>query len=151
MSKAALRLKTEFSNLINEPVCNSTVILENEDNLYSWIVIMQGPEGTPYEGGIFKLHFKFPDNYPFKAPDVKFLTTTYHPNILLETGAICQDVFASGWGPTQKVVDVLEKIFSMLKDPATSSPLESEICNEYLNNRNQFNNKAREYTMKYAI
>jgi ubiquitin-conjugating enzyme E2 D/E len=150
-NKAAMRLKNEFNSLSNDTICNSTVILENEDNLFSWIVIMQGPEGTPYDGGIFKLQVKFPDNYPFKAPDVKFLTCTYHPNIKLDTGEICQDVFASSWAPTQKVQDILEKIVSMLREPSTSSPLENDICNEYTNNRNQFNSTAREYTLKYAI
>ena len=150
-SKAALRLKNEFNFLSNNSYCNSTVIHENEDNLFSWIVIMQGPESTAYNGGIFKLQFKFPDNYPFKPPDVKFLTTIYHPNIKLDTGEICQDVFASSWAPTQKVQDILEKIVSMLREPSTSTPLENEICNEYTNNRNQFNKTARDYTMKYAI
>lgn len=150
-NKALQRLKNEFNNLCNDPICNSTVLLENEENLFSWIVIMQGADGTPYQGGIFKLQFKFPDNYPFKSPEVKFLTCVYHPNIKLDTGEICQDVFASHWAPTQKVQDILEKIVSMLKDPATSTPLESEICNEYINNRTQFNKNAREYTLKYAI
>jgi ubiquitin-conjugating enzyme E2 D/E len=149
-NKAAMRLKNEFNNLTNETICQSTVLLENEDNLFNWIIVMQGPEATPYEGGIFKLQFKFPDNYPFKAPDVKFITTMYHPNIKMETGEICQDVFASGWAPTQKVQDILEKLVSMLKEPATSSPLENDICNEYINNRAQFNKAAREHTLKYA-
>jgi ubiquitin-protein ligase len=149
-SKAAMRLKNEFASLSNDPICNSTVVLENEDSLFSWIMIMQGPEGTPYEGGIFKMLFKFPDNYPFKAPDVKFLTTIYHPNIKLDSGEICQDVFASSWAPTQKAQDILEKIVTMLREPSTSTPLENDICNEYINNRNQFNKTARDYSLKYA-
>jgi ubiquitin-conjugating enzyme E2 D/E len=151
MSKAAMRLKNEFNALSNDTICNSTVLLENEDNLFSWIIVMQGAEGTPYDGGIFKLQVKFPDNYPFKAPDVKFLTCIYHPNIKLDTGEICQDVFASSWAPTQKVQDILEKIVSMLREPSTSSPLEHEICMQYTNDRTQFNSVAREYTLKYAI
>jgi ubiquitin-conjugating enzyme E2 D/E len=150
-NKATLRLKNELNNLINDPVCNSTILLENDENLFNWIAIMQGPEGTPYEGGIFKLQFKFPDNYPFKAPEVKFLTTTYHPNIKLDSGEICQDVFASSWAPTQKVQDILEKILTMLREPSTSTPLENDICNEYLNSRDSFNKNARDYVLKFAI
>jgi ubiquitin-conjugating enzyme E2 D/E len=150
-SKAAMRLKNEFNSLSNEPICNSTVILENDESLFSWVVIMQGPEDTPYEGGIFKLQFKFPDNYPFKAPEVKFLTCTYHPNIKLDSGEICQDIFASSWAPTQRVQDILEKIVTMLREPATSTPLENDICNEYTSNRDQYNKNARDYTLKYAI
>ena len=149
-NKATMRLKNEFNSLMNDPICNSTVLLENEDNLFSWVVIMQGSENTPYDGGIFKLQFKFPNNYPFKAPDVKFLTTIYHPNIKLDTGEICQDVFASTWAPTQKVQDILEKLVSMLKEPSTATPLEADICNEFINDRTKFEKNAREHTLKYA-
>lgn len=151
MSKANNRLKNEFNLLSSNPICNSTVVLEDEQSFFKWIIIMMGPESTPYEGGIFKLQITFPDNYPFKAPDVKFLTTIYHPNIKLDTGDICQDVFASSWAPTQKVQDILEKIVSMLREPSTTTPLESEICNEFLNNRPSYDSKAREYTLKYAV
>jgi ubiquitin-protein ligase len=149
-SKATMRLKNEFTALSEDSVCNSTVLLENEESLFNWIVMMQGPDSTPYEGGIFRLTFKFPDNYPFKAPEVKFLTTTYHPNIKFDTGEICQDVFASDWAPTQKVQDILEKIVTMLREPSTSTPLENDICNLYLTNRNEFNKNARANTEKYA-
>ena len=150
MSKAAQRLKNEFNSLINNGSYGATILLENESDLFNWIVILQGPEDTPYSQGVFKLKFKFPENYPFKAPDVKFLTTVYHPNIKTDTGEICQDVFASGWAPTQKVEEILEKLITMLKEPSTSSPLENDICQEYINNREKYNKTAREYTTKYA-
>ena len=149
-SKSLLRLKNELTQLMENPKYNSTVVLEKEDQLNKWLILMQGPSETPYEAGVFRIEFKFPDNYPFKAPEVKFLTSIYHPNIKLETGDICQDVFASGWAPTQKVNDILEKLVSMLKDPSTSNPLETEICNEYLNNPKVFELKAREHTFKHA-
>lgn len=149
-NKSLARLKNELTQLMNNPQYNSTVVLEKEDQLNKWLILMQGPADTPYEAGVFRIEFKFPDNYPFKAPEVKFLTSIYHPNIKLETGDICQDVFASGWAPTQKVVDILEKLVSMLKDPSTSNPLETEICNEYLNNRKVFEQKAREHTINNA-
>lgn len=149
-NKSLARLKNELTQLMNNPQYNSTVVLEKEDQLNKWLILMQGPADSPYEAGVFRIEFKFPDNYPFKAPEVKFLTSIYHPNIKLETGDICQDIFASGWAPTQKVVDILEKLVSMLKDPSTSNPLESEICNEYLNNRKVFEQKAREHTVKHA-
>ena len=151
MTKATpKRLENEFKLISKDSVCGCTVLLENENDLKNWTILMLAPESTPYEGGVFKLKFTFPDNYPFKAPDVKFTTTIYHPNIKTDTGEICQDVFASSWAPTQKVADILEKIVSMLRQPSTSTPLEPEICNEYTNNINLFNQKAKEFTQKYA-
>ncbi len=151
-STASLRrLTSEFKQLSTEVICECTVLLENENNLQNWIVLMQGAKDTPYEGGIFKLSFDFPENYPFKAPDVKFKTPVYHPNIKRDTGEICQDVFSSQWAPTQKVSDILQKLVSMMKEPQTSTPLEPDICTEFTNNRNLFNKNAKEYTAKYAV
>ena len=42
---------------------------------------IHGPEDSPYENGIFELTLRLPENYPFEPPEVKFLTSIYHPNI----------------------------------------------------------------------
>ena len=145
MNKSSKRLENEFKALSKNPVCNCIVELQDPNNIHKWTVHMAGPEGTAYEEGVFTLSFVFPDNYPFKCPDVKFVTPMYHPNIKKDTGEICMDVFASSWSPTQKVKDILEKLVSLIKSPTTDSPLESEICQEYLKNPKQFEKKVKEF------
>jgi ubiquitin-conjugating enzyme E2 N len=44
-------------------------------------VKIAGPEGTPYEGGMFNAELYLPDEYPMVAPKVLFRTKIYHPNI----------------------------------------------------------------------
>lgn len=144
------RLKKELNTLINAPICSSTVVLEKEDDIRTWIVIMKGPPESPYSEGNFKLKFVFPENYPFKPPEVKFITPMYHPNVKKDTGDICLDVFTNTWLPTQNTSEILEKIASVLKVPSTSSPLEPEIANEFTNKYDEFCKKAKEYTKKYA-
>ena len=78
-SKSAKRLTNEFKSLTTTPVCNSKVT--QEDSLYKWKVVLPGPKGSAYEDGSFTLSFVFPENYPFKCPDVKFTTPMYHPNV----------------------------------------------------------------------
>lgn len=152
MSKAIQnRLTKELKNLINNPISGSEVILEKEDDIRNWIVILKGPVGTPYENGSFKLKFTFPDNYPFKPPEVKFITSIYHPNVKLDTGEICLDVFVSTWVPTQNINEIIEKIVSILEAPSTSSPLEPAIADEYTNKYDDFVSKAKDYTKKYAV
>lgn len=48
-----------------------------------------GPEGTPYEGGVFEIDIDIPKQYPFEPPKMKFSTKIWHPNISSQTGAIC--------------------------------------------------------------
>jgi ubiquitin-protein ligase len=47
-----------------------------------------GPEGTPYEGGVFDVDILIPREYPFEPPRMKFITRIWHPNISSQTGAI---------------------------------------------------------------
>jgi ubiquitin-conjugating enzyme E2 N len=59
----------------------------------NWLIMLLcvGPEGSPYEGGVFKLELFLPEDYPMSAPKVRFITKIYHPNID-KLGRICLDV-----------------------------------------------------------
>jgi ubiquitin-protein ligase len=59
-----------------------------------WKIFIKGPAETPFEGGQFEVSFKF-DNFPFKAPLVKFETKIYHPNVDNSNenyGGVCTDM-----------------------------------------------------------
>ena len=53
--------------------------------------LASGPEGSPFEGGVFKLELFLPEDYPMSAPKVRFITKIYHPNID-KLGRICLDI-----------------------------------------------------------
>ncbi|RWW00488.1 hypothetical protein GW17_00036554, partial [Ensete ventricosum] len=61
------------------------------ENIFSWIGTIEGSKGTAYEGLSYKLFLKFPLDYPFKPPLVKFETPCFHPNID-QCGNICLDI-----------------------------------------------------------
>ena len=42
---------------------------------------MQGPAGTPYEGGTFQLAINVPDAYPLVPPGIRYVTKIFHPNV----------------------------------------------------------------------
>lgn len=50
------------------------------DNIMQWNAIIFGPDGTIWDGGVFKLTMEFSEEYPNKAPVVKFKTRLFHPN-----------------------------------------------------------------------
>ena len=47
------------------------------DNLYKWMGTISGSNGTVYEGLEYKLSIDFPEDYPYKAPTIKFTTPCY--------------------------------------------------------------------------
>ena len=57
------------------------LILPEKENIFQWQAILRGPPDTPYEGGIFKINIKVPDNYPISPPKCVFITKIFHPNI----------------------------------------------------------------------
>lgn len=58
----------------------SGIKVEAGENLFEWIVYIQGPQGTPYEKGIYKAVMNFPPDYPNSPPSMKFVSEFWHPN-----------------------------------------------------------------------
>ncbi|KAK6144449.1 hypothetical protein DH2020_021269 [Rehmannia glutinosa] len=64
------------------------------DSIFTWIGTIEGGKGTMYEGLSYKLSLRFPVDYPFKPPQVKFETMCFHPNVD-QYGNICLDILQS--------------------------------------------------------
>ena len=45
------------------------------------LCLLQGPKDTPFEGGVFEVVLKVPEQYPLVAPNVRFKTKIFHPNV----------------------------------------------------------------------
>lgn len=77
---AAKRLFKEYKSLSSDPPEGITAGPVTEDDMFLWEALIQGPEGTPFEGGVFPAELKFPKDYPLAPPKMKFLTDMWHPN-----------------------------------------------------------------------
>ena len=102
------RLSKELNDMNKDPVQGVTIELVG-DNIVNWNVKIQGPAGTAYEGGTFIVNVDFSDNYPFKCPNMKFVTKIYHPNVNPQ-GSICLDILSSQWSPALTTTKVLMSI-----------------------------------------
>ena len=142
------RIQTELLEMKNSPPDNCSAGPIGDD-LFHWRATILGPEGSPYEGGIFKLKIDFPADYPFKPPRVVFLTKIYHCNIN-SAGGICLDILKDQWSPALTIGKVLLSICSLMNDPNPDDPLVSDIANLFKNNKKEHDYRAKISTMEYA-
>lgn len=86
----------------------------------AWQAVIFGPDDTPWEGGTFKLFLEFSEEYPNKAPMVKFVSKLFHPNVYAD-GKICLDILQNQWSPIYDIAAILTSIQSLLSDPNTGT------------------------------
>jgi ubiquitin-conjugating enzyme E2 D/E len=160
---ASKRIPKEYKDLLQFPTKDiPTVVMpmpltiegfyarpKNASDIFNWEGIIAGPEGTPYEGGLFLLEISFPPNYPFSPPKLKFLTKIYHCNVNSE-GGICLDILKHTWSPALTISKVLLSLSSLLGDCNPSDPLVGDIAQLYKTDRAKHDANARSWTEKYA-
>lgn len=141
-SQAKKRLMRDFRKLQDEaPEGVQGAPLDN--NIMVWQAVIFGPDDTAWEGGIFKLLLEFSEDYPTKAPAVKFVSQMFHPNIYND-GKICLDILTNQWSPIMDISGLLTSIQSLLSDPNSASPANAEAASLYDRDRREYHRKVRE-------
>lgn len=149
----AQRLLKEHRELQKEALkSDSDVTLTPVDgNLYQWAGHIRGPQGTPYEEGLFRLNVVVPTTYPLVAPNFRFVTTVFHPNVHPKTGEICVDILKNAWSPAWTLQSTCRAIIMLLSHPEPDSPLNCDAGNLLRNGDTRgFRSVARMYTRLHA-
>lgn len=53
------------------------------------MLMLQGPKDTPFDGGVFEVTLQVPEQYPLIAPNVRFKTKIFHPNVHFKVCICC--------------------------------------------------------------
>ncbi|KAF7377860.1 Ubiquitin-conjugating enzyme [Mycena sanguinolenta] len=126
------RIIKETERLVADPAPGITAA-PHDDNLRYFDVTIQGPDGSPFQQGIFKLELFLPEEYPMAPPKVRFLTKIYHPNID-KLGRICLDILKDKWSPALQIRTVLLSIQALLSAPNPDDPLAPDVAKHYKEN-----------------
>ena len=149
MFPAARRLQKELFQLNMDP-SPYFVVSPSDDSLFQWVAKILGPQGSIYEGGVFKVEFLFSRNYPFEAPTVMFLTKIYHCNIN-SAGTIKLDILSrENWSPAFTVPDIILSILSLMIKCNPEESLVPHIAEEYQSSREEHDYTAKLYTSVFA-
>ena len=101
----------------------------DEENLTNVKIMICGPSDTPYEDGFYFFDLKFPTNYPYVPPSVKYETRyrsiRFNPN-LYACGKVCVSLLGTWDGPQW---DACQSLYSVLLAMQTLL-VENPLCNE---------------------
>ncbi|KAI6044516.1 ubiquitin-conjugating enzyme/RWD-like protein [Pisolithus marmoratus] len=142
------RIHREIADVQKEDL-GAITLLPTPESLYRWKGTIPGPQGSPYEGGVFNIDIQLNPDYPFSAPKVTFATRIYHMNIS-DKGGICIDILKQNWSPALSLFKVMLSLSSLLTDPNPHDPLVPSIATEYMRNRQQHDRTAKRWTELYA-
>lgn len=148
VSSSGKRIQKEMLELNADPPADCSAGPKG-DNLYHWVSTIIGPQGSPYEGGIFFLDIIFPFDYPFNPPKVTFKTRIYHCNVD-SSGELNLEILKDGWSPALTISKVLLAIKSIITNPDPYNRLVSSIACLYLTDRAKHDEIAAEWTMRFA-
>jgi len=150
MAGSIVRIQKEYKE-VREAKDNSGVTAELVDNQFThWKGSLKGPEGTPYQGGVFVVDILIPKNYPFEPPKMRFDTKVWHPNISSANGAICLDILKNEWSPALTLRTAMLSLQALLSSPNPDDPQDAQVAMQYKRNFADFERTAAYWTATYA-
>uniref|UniRef100_A0A0R3TDB9 UBC core domain-containing protein n=1 Tax=Rodentolepis nana TaxID=102285 RepID=A0A0R3TDB9_RODNA len=134
---------------------------EASSKIFHWRATIKGPLNSPYSDGYFLLDIKIPNDYPFLAPEIVFVTKIFHPNVHTD-GKIC--LHPSDWTSASSITDrknlcflfssenlVLFSILELLEYPDFDKPGREPIVKMGKENYQKYYLFAKRFTEKYAL
>jgi ubiquitin-protein ligase len=146
--KIVQRISKEIADLHKNPI-DGIEVDKNIDNVSEIHATIQGPVGTPYEGGEFTIKLVFGEEFPAKPPKGYFVTRIFHPNVSRE-GDICVNTLKRDWKSTLGLRHVLMVIRCLMIEPNPDSALNAEAGRLIQDNYASFEAKAKMFTEIHA-
>ncbi|KAI6176818.1 E2 ubiquitin-conjugating enzyme [Aphelenchoides bicaudatus] len=152
MSLCANRVQREIREIVNSTDLNEQGILIEvlDNNIQHLRGYISGPAESLYKNANYVLDIQIPDQYPFKPPNVKFVTRVWHPNVSSATGAICLDILKSNWAASLTLRTVLLSIQALLASPEPNDPQDAIVASQFIKSPDLFERTAKFWACYFA-
>ncbi|XP_069038981.1 ubiquitin-conjugating enzyme E2 S [Lepisosteus oculatus] len=125
-------------------------IYPSEEDITELHTAIEGPEGTPFAGGLFHMRLVLGKDFPAAPPKGYFLTKIFHPNVG-HKGEICVNVLKRDWRAELGLRHVLLTIKCLLIHPNPESALNEEAGRLLLEDYSEYASRARLMTEIHAM
>ncbi|XP_065827044.1 ubiquitin-conjugating enzyme E2 S-like [Oscarella lobularis] len=122
----------------------------NEENVSDIQATVEGPAGTPYEGGLFRVKLVLGKDFPASPPKGFFLTKIFHPNVA-RNGEICVNTLKKDWKAELGIKHLLLTIKCLLIVPNPESALNEEAGKLLLEKYEEYRKYAKMMTEIHAM
>nr|XP_057912272.1 ubiquitin-conjugating enzyme E2 S [Doryrhamphus excisus] len=139
----------EVSALVADPP-EGIKIYPSDDDITELHTAIEGPEGTPFAGGVFRMRLVLGKDFPAIPPKGYFLTKIFHPNVG-HKGEICVNVLKKDWKAELGLRHVLLTIKCLLIHPNPESALNEEAGRLLLEDYAEYEARARLLTEIHAM
>uniref|UniRef100_A0A1B6BWX2 Ubiquitin-conjugating enzyme E2 S n=2 Tax=Clastoptera arizonana TaxID=38151 RepID=A0A1B6BWX2_9HEMI len=122
----------------------------NEQDITDIQAYIEGPAGTPYSGGVFKLKVVLGKDFPQAPPKAFFITKIFHPNVA-KNGEICVNTLKKDWKPDLGIKHILLTVKCLLIVPNAESALNEEAGKLLLEHYDDYSQRAKMMTEIHAL
>ncbi|XP_055389845.1 ubiquitin-conjugating enzyme E2 S [Condylostylus longicornis] len=139
----------EMHELMNNEPLEGIKIHMNDSDVTDIQAIIEGPAGTPYNGGAFRVKLALGKDFPQTPPKAFFLTKIFHPNVSAN-GEICVNTLKKDWKPDLGIRHILLTIKCLLIVPNAESALNEEAGKMLLERYDDYSSRAKMMTEIHA-
>lgn len=138
------RVLREFSYAM-EMNDDSIKVFAFKSNIDQWRVFIKGPINSPCENKRWHLKISLPNEYPFKPPQISFVSIPYHLNVSKE-GRISLNSIQNNYLSSYRISNFIVDIKQLLSSPSIEKVVDLKIYNTFINNHSLYEQLARKST-----
>lgn len=138
----------ELADLVSDQPEGIKVFI-NEEDVTDIQAAIEGPSGTPYSGGVFRVKLVLGKDFPSAPPKGYFITKIFHPNVA-KNGEICVNTLKKDWKPDLGIKHILLTIKCLLIVPNPESALNEEAGKLLLEQYEDYSQRAKMMTEIHA-
>ena len=147
--KTIKRVRNEIKDLLASPI-DGVELFVNDADIFNPQLLIQGPAGSPYEKGLFRVSIAIPKEYPLGPPVLTFKTKIFHCNVTT-AGSPCPNLlYGADWSPKKNIRFMLVQVLELLANQSPGDSLNSSAGKLYNEDTEQFNTAAGKFAEEHA-
>ncbi|XP_037938876.1 ubiquitin-conjugating enzyme E2 S [Teleopsis dalmanni] len=149
LSPQTIRHVMKEMQQLSESPLEGIKIQINDTDVTDIQALIEGPAGTPYAGGAFRIKLTLGKDFPQSPPKAYFLTKIFHPNVAAN-GEICVNTLKKDWKSDLGIKHILLTIKCLLIVPNPESALNEEAGKLLLERYDDYSQRAKMMTEIHA-